>query len=464
MSTHALIYTRISEDREGAGLGVARQAADCHDLAERLGWTVVGAYSDNDMSAYSGKPRPGYRDLLAALERGEATGVLVWHTDRLHRSPVELEAYVEVCERLGVVTQTVKAGELDLSSPSGRLVARQLGAVARYEIEHMIERQQAARIEAVKAGKWTGGRRPYGYEPDGVTVRQDEADVVLRATEQVVAGRALRTIAAELNLAGTPTSTGGRWSATELRRCLLRCRNVGLVQYRGEAAGRAVWPAIVPEDLWRAARAILTDPRRRSNVGAPRRYLGSGLYLCGVCADGTTLHSSTANGRRAYTCPNSKHVSRAGDDLDAYVEALVVERLTRPDAAEALVPPTPDVSGLHVEAEGLRARLDELARLFADGAVDAGQLTEASQRLRSNLSDVEGRIAAAAAGSALGPFVGRPAGEVWAELDVDQRRAVVGLLMTVVVHPAPKGRPAGWKPGESYFDPASVEIVWKGAQ
>jgi DNA invertase Pin-like site-specific DNA recombinase len=61
--------------------------------------------------------------------------VLAWHTDRLHRSPKELETYIDLCEPRGVVTRTVRAGELDLATASGRMVARQLGAVARYESE-----------------------------------------------------------------------------------------------------------------------------------------------------------------------------------------------------------------------------------------------------------------------------------------------------------------------------------------
>ena len=47
----AAIYARISRDREGAGLGVERQEADCRALAERLGWDVVAVYVDNDISA-----------------------------------------------------------------------------------------------------------------------------------------------------------------------------------------------------------------------------------------------------------------------------------------------------------------------------------------------------------------------------------------------------------------------------
>ena len=71
---------------------------------------MATVFADNDVSAYSGKPRPGYRDMLAALERGAATAVLTWHTDRLRRSPAELEDHVTVCERRGVLTHTAQAG------------------------------------------------------------------------------------------------------------------------------------------------------------------------------------------------------------------------------------------------------------------------------------------------------------------------------------------------------------------
>ncbi|MBW0009097.1 MAG: recombinase family protein, partial [Pseudonocardiales bacterium] len=87
----AAIYCRISLDRAGAGLGVARQQEDCRELAERLGWPVADVYVDNDVSAYSGKPRPAWQQLLAHVESGTVDAVLCWHVDRLTRSPRELE-------------------------------------------------------------------------------------------------------------------------------------------------------------------------------------------------------------------------------------------------------------------------------------------------------------------------------------------------------------------------------------
>src|SRR5215212_5312762 len=202
MQRRAVVYTRMSRDREGAGLGVDRQRQECVELADRLGWQIVGHRSDNDLSAYSGKPRPGYRALLDDLESGQADAVVVWHTDRLHRRPVELEHYIDVCDPRGVITQTVKAGPLDLATPSGRMVARMLGSAARYEVEHAIERMQTAKRQAATAGRWKGGRRPFGYEPDGVTVRESEAAEIRRGSDALLAGMSLRALAREWNARG----------------------------------------------------------------------------------------------------------------------------------------------------------------------------------------------------------------------------------------------------------------------
>jgi site-specific DNA recombinase len=88
----ASIYSRISRDRVGAGLGVATQQADCRELAQSLGCTIVSVHTDNDLSAYrTRKPRPGYVALLGEVKAGDIDAVIAWHTDRLHRSPAELE-------------------------------------------------------------------------------------------------------------------------------------------------------------------------------------------------------------------------------------------------------------------------------------------------------------------------------------------------------------------------------------
>lgn len=458
----ATVYARISSDREGAGLGVATQEADCRQLADSLGWDVVSVHRDNDVSAYSGKPRPGYRAMLAEIAAGEVDAVLAWHSDRLHRSITELEEYVTLCHPRGVATHTVKAGHIDLATPSGRLVARQLGSVARYEVEHMVERQQRAKLRSADAGKWKGGRRPFGYDADGVAVREAEAALIRGASSAILAGASLRGLAVEWNATGITTTTGGPWTGSAIRRVLLRPRNAGLMEHQGQVVGAAEWPAIIAEEEWHALRRRLLDPNRRTTTGSARKWLGSGLFRCGLCDE--TVVGTRVNRRRCYRC-RAGHVTRTLDEVDQLVEEVVAARLRLPDAADLLAAAARsdvDTQALEDQAVTLRNRLDQLAGMFAEGSIDAQQLTSGTRDLSAKLDAIRARVADAFHGSALATVADTPdPGAAWLAAPLDRKRAALDALVTVRLIPGASGRPAGWQPGQSYFRPELIEIEWR---
>ena len=86
MTLKIAIYCRISDDRDGTGLGVERQEIDCRALAESSGRDVEEIFIDNDISAYSGKLRPRYQAMMAQLREGQFDGLVIYATHRLYRS------------------------------------------------------------------------------------------------------------------------------------------------------------------------------------------------------------------------------------------------------------------------------------------------------------------------------------------------------------------------------------------
>jgi len=460
VTKRAAIYCRISQDRAGAGLGVDRQEADCRALAKRLGWTVVDVYIDNDVSAYSGKPRPAYRRMLADLESKRVNAVLAWHTDRLHRSPVELEAYVDICDRHKVTTHTVQAGELDLSTPSGRMIARTLGAMARYEVEHKSARTKRAQLQAAEAGRWLGGAPPLGWhvrEDGTATLDRAAAKRIRKATVDVIGGISLASIIRAWNEAGFTTGAGKPWGYSQLRQVLTRARNAGLVEYNGEIVARSQWPAIVTEEQWRTVCAVLADPGRRKSRSNVVRWLLAGIAVCGAC--GAPLRSATATSvsgqRPVYRCRTrgSGHVARRCEPVDEYVTELITRALAEPDAAGLFAEVEGvDVAAARAEEEELRKRMSELAGLFADGAVSGEQLRTATIALRDRLEAVSAALAAAARPSAVAALRTADPAQAFVRLPVDRKRAVIRELCDVVVHPGLRGRE---------FDPALIEIRWR---
>ena len=467
----AVIYARASKDKTGAGLSVTGQEADCRALAAGRNLAVREVFTDNDISASGKKRRPGYQALLAYLAGHPATTVVVWHTDRLHRHPGELEEYIALAEAHGITTHAARVGELDLATPSGRLVARMLGAAARHELEIMSQRRRDAKARAAAAGTWKGGRRPFGYSADGVTVVRAEAALIAAGTEAILQGATLSAVTRAWNASGIATSTGRPWLPREVSRVLRRPRNAGLMEHQGHvlAGVRAQWPAIVDEPLWRGAAAVLSDPVRRTSPGPERQWLLSGIAECGVCGRGLVVAVAGGKGRPlrpVYRCRPARgsgslgHLARDVASLDEYVTTAVLAWLARPDAALALRPAARNAAPLHTQVAALRQRLDQVAGMFADGAIDASQLAAATRKLNAELAAVNHRLAELGRHDNLAAFRGHDPAAVWARLDLHQRRAVITTLMRLVLKPAPRGRPRGWKPGQPYFDPNAVDIHW----
>ena len=478
MATRAAIYCRISRDKTGAGLGVERQERDCRKLAKQRGWKVQKVYVDNDISAYTGKRRPQYEALLLDIAAGVVTGVLAWHPDRLHRSPIELETYIDLSEKHGVTTHTVQAGQWDLSTPAGRLNARTVGNFARYESEHRSARVTAANAQRAARGGWHGGRRAYGWEPDGMTPREAEAAELRKAAQQIASGVSLRAVVADLNARGVPTTNGRKpWDSTTLRETLTSPRHVGLCIYKGEIVGEAAWPAIIPMELWQAVQRTLTDPARRTNhVGGTVKWLGSGIYKCGVCGS-NDVRVGVTEGRKRYRCRNrvkgdpATHVGRDAHLLDAFVEAAVVARLSKPAVLDALrpAPPEVDLPGLRTELSEKRTRLSEAAELFAAGKITAAQLAAITATLRARIQDIEEALASGVGDSPLMVFStaedvaaawygpGGPDGDRSGGLALGLRRQVLRALVDVTILPAPSGRSADG----TYFRPDCVRVEWR---
>lgn len=450
------IYARISSDRFGDELGVRRQERETRQLAERLGWEVGEVFVDDDRSAYSGKPRPAYIAMLAAIKRGDVTAVVAWHPDRLHRSPRELEDFITLLDATGCRVATVQAGEYDLSTPSGRMTARVVGAVSRHESEHKSERLKAKHRELAEAGKPAGGGpRPFGFESDRVTVRASEADLVREAAGRVLAGETLRGICADWTVRGIPTVTGAQWRTPILRQILMSPRAAGLRVLDGRTS-TAVWPGLIDPDTHLRLVALLSDPSRVVNRTRGVYLLTGGLAVCGKCGH-KLVAKPGSNGRRGYTCTSAPGFNGCGgvfvlaEGFEAEVErrALAVIGSTLPPIEQ----PAEPVADAIDELEERRTQL--AADHYATGLIDRAQFLAATAALDARLADLRTRIVRDVHVDRHRAVLAAPGlADRWPSMTVDARRAVLDALIEAVeVHPAARGL--------NRFDPKRVEVRWR---
>ncbi|WP_435199493.1 recombinase family protein [Janibacter sp. GS2] len=454
MTRTAGIYVRISSDPTGRRLGVTRQQQACREAADAKGWPVHRVYEDNDLSAYSGKPRPEYQAMLDDLAAGVIDAVVVWDLDRLTRRPIEIEHFIELADRHGIALASV-GGDADLSTDNGRLFARIKGAVARAEVERKSERQRAAGEQRRAAGLMHVGRRPFGFTTDGMAHNEVEAAWVRKATAALLAGASLSSIARELTGAGVVTTAGNRWHPTELRRMLASPRNAGLLVHHGAVIGEGAWPPMISVDDHRALAALLADPARQPGRPKQSSPLLVGVATCGICAEPTRVYSTRSGDRpRLYYCSTKRHLSRAAAPIEEYVSDVLLERLARTPTTDLLDPVSPEhAAALRAEETTLRARLDGVADAYAAGDVDELQLRRISTKLRARLDDLTAELASLSRRPAVAALLEHDDLAVgWRSTPTEMQRQILASLATIRLHSP--GRGARW------FNPATVEISW----
>jgi DNA invertase Pin-like site-specific DNA recombinase len=472
----AALYLRISQDRDGDELGVARQEHACRQLADRLGVEVIEPpFIDNDVSAYSGKVRPAYRDLVAAVRRDNVDMVICWHPDRLTVAPRELEDLIDLLAGR-VTVHTVNAGTYDLSTAAGQMTARVVGATARYERQQKAERQKGKNEQLVRDGWWGGGPVIYGYRSAKVVhggkamttlvVHEPEAECVRWMADAVLAGESLLGIERHLNAEGVPAPRTPTWSRYRVRKVLLSPTIAGWTTLHGEPAAPAKWDAIVPRPKWDEVRQVLADPAR-TYTRRPRSFL-----LASLCfdTDGNRLRTRTSWSRGGLEGPRIYTNDRAGgvihaDALEAFVVEAMLERSeTRPSSAGS----TGEADPAQVEVDVIQAELDELA-----DARGRGDIKTLAEYLRIK-APTEERLAAAKAKLRRGrrtdqhvaALMAKPGGmrTAWEAANADgtpkmtfdeRRRVVKGAIERVVIRPVEPYARVG-------FDPKRVKIKWAG--
>ena len=246
-------------------------------------------------------------------------------------------------------------------------------------------------------------------------------------------GESLRSVAHDWNDRGIPSARGGQWTITSLRTMLTGPHLAGLRVHLGAVIGTTDAPAIITRNEHEQLRVLLGNPRSRRRGRPPETLLG-GLLVCGRCG-GKMHHSRRTDGRRRYMCsvkPGSVGCGRtaiAAEGAEAALSEAVIAALDTPALADALATPAP---GGDIAA--LEDRLDELADTFGNGAITRREWMRARAALDARLDQARATAEQATSAAVLAPYAEAGAlGRAWPDLALDQRRAVIGAVVTEIV-------------------------------
>lgn len=428
MSRRAAVYARISPT-PGEGAGWQRQLVDCQALIAERGWELIGEYVDRDTSAYRRKRRPEWERMLTDLDSGLVDALVVYHPDRAYRRGEALEALIDVVERRGVEVATVRAGDIDLSTATGRMGARIVAAVSQHESERMGERVARAKKERAAQGRPPGGGyRAFGWAADKVTLIPKEARAIQAAAERVAAGGAMGEEARRLNLAGFTTTAGKPWDSAALRRVLISPRIAGLRSYKGVIVGPAVWPPIITEELHHRL-VVMVEGRKRGRRSAGQ-YLLTALIACPKCK-----RNMYGNGKD-YTCaPSTRHGCGGASVAIHHADAAVIEAIDRwldDPRLPAWIEQGARGVDLSAELDAIAARRVDMARRWAQDKMTS----DAWDAATAILDEREQALAGMTALPASIPNVNELR-QAWKDGTTQDRRVVVQALIETPIPLAP---------------------------
>jgi DNA invertase Pin-like site-specific DNA recombinase len=146
------LYVRTSTSIQATGLEAQIRALQTYCQAN--GITDFEVYSDEGISGTKSS-RPELDRLLAGVERGEISNVIVYSFSRFARSVTHLLQALQKFEQYGVSFISISEN-LDTRSSMGRFVFTILAALAALEREILVERVKTGLINARAKGKRLG--------------------------------------------------------------------------------------------------------------------------------------------------------------------------------------------------------------------------------------------------------------------------------------------------------------------
>src|SRR6266702_251394 len=173
------IYARVSylkrnEKREPPFEG---QVAVCRIRLAELGLEQGKVLIDPGRSAWNpAVKRPAWDELMDRLERRVSGGMIVFDLERYTRQPKDGERMIDLAATRLLVLDS--ESEDDLRTPNGKKAFRDAINAAAYYSDRLSTRSDRGKNLRALGGAPNGGHRPFGFDSDLITVREDEAAVL----------------------------------------------------------------------------------------------------------------------------------------------------------------------------------------------------------------------------------------------------------------------------------------------
>ena len=146
------LYARKSTDVEDKQVrSIEDQIAELHAFAMQEGLIITEVFIEKQSAKIPG--RPIFGEMLARIEKGEASGILAWHADRLARNSVDGGRIIYLLD-CGLL-QSLKFPTLWFeNTPQGKFMLNIVFGQSKYYIDSLAENTKRGLRQKVKRGEY----------------------------------------------------------------------------------------------------------------------------------------------------------------------------------------------------------------------------------------------------------------------------------------------------------------------
>ncbi len=297
------IYTRKStDDKDRQVRSISDQLAELKSLALKEQLEVVDVFVEKQTAKIPG--RPVFNEMLERMEKGEATGILAWHPDRLARNSVDGGKIIYLVDT-GVISEMKFPTFWFDPTPQGKFMLSIAFSQSKYYVDNLSENIKRGKRNKVKDGIWPQ-MSPLGYVNKNRKIVPDEniAPLIKKTFEAYSSGSfTLRELRDKFNGLGLKRKSGKELAVSNYQKLLKNPIYTGLMLYNGEIFEGKHEP-IITKKLFDSVQEVMMRKSQPKGKGL-KPFLYRGFFRCGEC--GCFITTETQKGHNYLRCTKRKN-------------------------------------------------------------------------------------------------------------------------------------------------------------
>jgi site-specific DNA recombinase len=482
------IQAQVKDGSLDTQCDILKKYIELKDQTSDEEWKATSIYREEGKSGKNTN-RPEYKRMIIDVKKGKINAIICTKIDRVSRSLMDFYHFHELLEEYDVNFISLNE-QWDTSIPMGRFALKITLAAAELEREQTAERIKEKMQWRAEQGLSNGGQI-IGYDIDeenkGIPkINEEEKDLVIRIFQTYLQEQSFLRVAEIINDKGYRSKFyisrrgniqgGKKFTNTAIARILQNPYYIGQITHKDQRFDGKHEP-IVPIDLWRKAKAIVSANRalnRKNRKQNLHTFRLQGLVRCGDCGSFMTPYYGMNRSKRAYfyyTCTRKNHLGKSGCSMKPVpaeaIEDVVARRLIQLSKNKSIITDiveeatsessrllknyTKTHSNLVKRKVEIEEKIDVLVESIADRKVGIKsisqkiiELEEVREKLADEILDIEGEIEeiqkkvvnAASLEGSLTTFK-----EIYEEATHEEQRELMRLHLNQLV----------WSPGEIHL-------------